>query len=75
MADDNGCDTMRLTDFLINRLRVEDRSSNFRDPLVAWACIRVDRLQQGYRCIDLLDANTRKPCPGQLFVKIEKTVR
>ncbi|KAK5654351.1 hypothetical protein OQA88_7260 [Cercophora sp. LCS_1] len=57
------------------RLRVEDRSSNFRDPLVAWACIRLDRLQQGYRCIDLFDANTRRRSPGQLLVKVEKVVR
>ncbi|KAK0717072.1 PLC-like phosphodiesterase [Lasiosphaeria miniovina] len=47
-------------------------TSNFREPLVAWACIRLDRLQQGYRCIDLVYPNTRRPSPGQLFVKIDK---
>lgn len=57
------------------RFRVEDRSSNFRDPLVAWACIRLDRLQQGYRCVDLLHPITRRHIPGQLFVKIEKVLR
>lgn len=50
-------------------------SSNIRDRPVAWACIRLDRLQPGYRCIDLMTPDTNKKCDGQLFVKIKKTVR
>ncbi|KAK3366988.1 PLC-like phosphodiesterase [Lasiosphaeria ovina] len=62
-----------VPDLSFVRFRVEDSTSNFREPLVAWACIRLDRLQQGYRCIDLVYPNTRRPSPGQLFVKIDKS--
>ena len=44
-----------------------------RDDLAAWACFRLDRLQDGYRMIHLFDANgvqTR----GVLFVKITKEI-
>lgn len=56
---------------------MEDRSSSrVRDaPLVAWACIRLDRLQPGFRCVDLFDATTRRKSHGQLFIKVEKTSR
>ncbi|KAK3693766.1 PLC-like phosphodiesterase [Podospora appendiculata] len=57
------------------RFKVEDSSNNFRDGAVAWACIRLDRLQQGYRCINLFYPHTRRPCPGQLFVRIDKRLR
>lgn len=36
--------------------------------------MRLDRLQPGYRLIDLLDAKG-KPSAGRLLVKIEKAVR
>lgn len=37
----------------------------------AWACIRLDRLQQGYRLIKLKD-HDGYPGDGMLLVKIEK---
>jgi len=55
------------------RLKVEDERYG-RDPLAAWACIRLDRVQQGYRFIKLLDARG-VATDGLLLVKIEKTVR
>jgi hypothetical protein len=57
------------------RFKVEDGSSNFGGELVAWACIRLDRLQRGYRCLDLHSPLTRSACEGKLFVKIEKIWR
>lgn len=55
------------------RLKIEDEGL-IKDELAAWACIRLDRLQQGYRFIDLKDASG-KPSPGKLLVRIEKQVR
>ncbi|KAJ9155386.1 Phosphoinositide phospholipase C [Pleurostoma richardsiae] len=55
------------------RFKIEDESK-FRDVLTAWACIRLDRLQPGYRFITLMDAKG-KPSEGKLLVKIEKTLR
>lgn len=43
------------------------------DKLAAWACIRLDRLQTGYRFIDLKDARGQ-PSVGKLLVKIDKIV-
>ncbi|KAL2161299.1 hypothetical protein VTH06DRAFT_8519 [Thermothelomyces fergusii] len=57
------------------KFKVSDSSSNFGSDLVAWACIRLDRLQQGYRCLDLYHPVTRRPCEGKLFVKIHKVLR
>ncbi|KAK3330945.1 PLC-like phosphodiesterase [Apodospora peruviana] len=59
------------------RFKVEDTSNtNFRDALSCWACIRLDRLQQGYRWVDLYHPITRRPThQGQLFVRIDKTIR
>ncbi|SPQ19604.1 a3b6c7d4-2dcf-4eb2-8a69-11b76417613d [Thermothielavioides terrestris] len=57
------------------KFKVEDTSSNRRGGLVAWACIRLDRLQLGYRCVDLMHPATRQPCNAQLFVKVEKILR
>ncbi|MCJ1360051.1 MAG: hypothetical protein MMC33_010054 [Icmadophila ericetorum] len=42
-----------------------------KDTLAAWACIRLDRLQVGYRFIHLLDANGLET-KGILFVNIQK---
>jgi phosphatidylinositol phospholipase C delta len=44
------------------------------DALAAWACIRLDRIQQGYRLVRLLDAKGQTT-DGLLLVKIEKKVR
>ncbi|ROW13652.1 hypothetical protein VPNG_04588 [Cytospora leucostoma] len=55
------------------RFKVEDEGL-VKDKLAAWACIRLDRLQRGYRFIDLRDAHGR-PSAGKLLVKIEKQVQ
>ncbi|KAH6630280.1 PLC-like phosphodiesterase [Chaetomium sp. MPI-SDFR-AT-0129] len=57
------------------RFKVEDCSSNFGGGVVAWACVRLDRLRKGYRCLDLFHPVTRRPCEGKLLVKIAKTLR
>lgn len=54
------------------RFRV-GHSGHFRDQGTAWACIRLDRLQEGYRLIDLKDHNGDLT-DGTLLVKIEKTI-
>lgn len=56
------------------RIKVEDDRTLARDDLVAWACIRLDRLKTGYRFIHLLDVEGA-PSEGVLFVKIDKQVR
>ncbi|CAK7267574.1 hypothetical protein SEPCBS57363_002660 [Sporothrix epigloea] len=50
---------------------VEDASSN---ALAGWACVRLDRLQVGYRFISLMDS-CGCPTEGKLLVKIEKHAR
>ncbi|KAH7628685.1 PLC-like phosphodiesterase [Sordaria sp. MPI-SDFR-AT-0083] len=65
------------------RFKVEEPSSSgFGNELLAWACIRLDRLQQGYRCLDLYHPLTRRPLrrhgghsSSQLFIKVEKNIR
>ncbi|KAK0121405.1 hypothetical protein ONS96_011576 [Cadophora gregata f. sp. sojae] len=52
------------------RFKIED-ARYAKDNLAAWACIRLDRLQQGYRFIYLLDAKGQAT-PGLLLVKVEK---
>lgn len=44
------------------------------DTLAAWACVRLDRLQNGYRFIKLLDSKG-KPTEGLLFVHVERVER
>lgn len=44
-----------------------------RDDLAAWACVRLDRLGQGYRFIHLLDA-TGAVTEGAVLVKVDKTL-
>ena len=58
---------------LSSRFKVED-AKYAKDSLAAWACIRLDRLQQGYRFIRLLDYKGLAS-EGLLLVKIEKTLR
>lgn len=60
---------------LRHRFKVQDCPNTSRDELIAWSCIRLDRLQSGYRWVDLLDPTTRAPFVGKLFVKIEKVLR
>lgn len=55
------------------RFKAEDAGYT-KDSLAAWACIRLDRLQQGYRFVRLLDAKGLAS-EGLLLVKIEKTLR
>ena len=75
---------MRADWKLQNRFRVEDENLRFYHDLpkqalgrtcnlAGWACIRLDRLQQGYRFINLLDAQSQQT-EGRLLVKITKTV-
>ena len=63
---------------MYNRFKIKDEStyllSRERDQVAAWACIRLDRLRQGYRLVDLTDCKGN-PSEGKLFVKIEKSVR
>ncbi|KAL2269535.1 hypothetical protein VTJ83DRAFT_1719 [Remersonia thermophila] len=57
------------------RFKVADSASSFGAEPVAWACIRLDRLRPGYRCVDLLDPLSRRPSGGKLLVKIDKTLK
>lgn len=43
------------------------------DDLAAWACVRLDRLGQGYRFIHLLDSKGRLT-EGTVLVKVERTL-
>ncbi|KAM0439787.1 hypothetical protein ACHAPT_000882 [Fusarium lateritium] len=56
------------------RFKIEDDSSKMgSSPLLAWACIRLDRLRPGYRLIRLMDSKCHAVPSGKLLVKIEKT--
>lgn len=61
-----------------NRFKVEDDASGIksfqRDIVTAWACIRLNRLQAGYRFIDLYDMQGNQT-EGKLFVLIQKRLR
>ena len=55
-------------------LRFTVRDNEFgRDELAAWACVRLDRLGDGYRSVHLTDAKG-VVTEGVIFVKIEKTI-
>lgn len=43
-----------------------------RDDLAAWACIRLDRLAEGYRFLHLIDLDG-KLTQGAILVRVEKT--
>lgn len=45
-----------------------------RDSLAAWACVRLDRLREGYRFVHLLDAKGMES-EGVVLVKISKRLR
>lgn len=56
----------------VNRLKIHDDEIG-KDDLAAWACIRLDRLQQGFRFVHLLDARGEQTT-GVLLVKITKSL-
>lgn len=43
-----------------------------RDDLAAWACIRLDRLQQGYRFVTLFDNQGSRKGGGHMLIKVTK---
>ncbi|KAG6010443.1 hypothetical protein E4U21_006442 [Claviceps maximensis] len=53
------------------RFRIGD-DSRISTSILAWACIRLDRLRQGYRFVRLMDMNGSPIDRGGLFVKVEK---
>ncbi|UKZ81136.1 hypothetical protein TrVFT333_008906 [Trichoderma virens FT-333] len=57
------------------RLKIEDNSHTVSSPCLAWACIRLDRLQRGYRFIRLYDMKGNEIVGGKLLVKVEKVLR
>ncbi|KAL7931057.1 putative phospholipase C [Trichoderma chlorosporum] len=57
------------------RLKIEDHSHTVSSPCLAWACIRLDRLQRGYRFIRLHDMKGTEIPGGKLLVKVEKVLR
>ncbi|PHH65213.1 hypothetical protein CDD81_3072 [Ophiocordyceps australis] len=59
--------------FSFVRVKIEDeqRSGLGSQQLLSWACIRLDRLRQGYRFIHLMDCQG-KVQGGKLLVKISK---
>ncbi|KAF9892837.1 hypothetical protein FE257_000426 [Aspergillus nanangensis] len=52
------------------RFKVKD-DEFARDSLAAWACIKLDRLQEGYRLIHLTDCSG-SDCAGALLVRVTK---
>ena len=52
------------------RFKVQDDEIG-KDDLAAWACIRLDRLQSGYRFVHLMDA-AGSASQGVLLVNIDK---
>jgi hypothetical protein len=56
----------------VSRIKISDDEFG-RDDLAAWACVRLDRLQQGYRFIHLLDAKGMESS-GVLLVRIVKSL-
>ncbi|KND89911.1 hypothetical protein TOPH_05472 [Tolypocladium ophioglossoides CBS 100239] len=59
------------------RFRIEDESRTgiVSSPLLAWACIRLDRLRLGYRFVRLMDVRSNPVPGGKLLVKVSKTMR
>lgn len=55
-------------------MKVEDEGI-VSSPMLAYACIRLDRLGQGYRFIKLRDLKGQEIEGAKLFVKIDKIVR
>ncbi|KAI9874385.1 MAG: hypothetical protein M1830_009802 [Pleopsidium flavum] len=61
---------MRFQTMLPLLIKIHDDEIG-KDDLAAWACIRLDRLQEGYRFVHLLDAKGEET-HGVLLVKIIK---
>lgn len=57
--------------FLLRRFKIHDDEIG-SDDLAAWACIRLDRLQTGYRLIHVFNA-LGIPSDGFLLVNIQKS--
>jgi hypothetical protein len=57
---------------MTRRFKIKDDEFG-RDSLAAWACIRLDRLQEGYRLIPLYDCSGAKS-GGVLLVRIIKRI-
>ncbi|KAG8740328.1 hypothetical protein FRC10_004470 [Ceratobasidium sp. 414] len=55
------------------RFLVKDKEVG-KDDLGAWACVRLDRLQEGYRFIRLFNIHGRLSDNGCLLVKIKKEI-
>ena len=56
----------------MTRVKIQDDRIG-TDDLAAWACIRLDRLQSGFRFVHLLDARGMEST-GALLVRITKSV-
>ncbi|KAK3692886.1 phospholipase C [Podospora appendiculata] len=54
------------------RFMVKDDQTLGKDTLVAWACVRVDRLREGYRIVHLLDARNGMETEAVLLVRVGK---
>lgn len=65
--------TMVVEHLSFVRFKIDD-AKYAKDELAAWACIRLDRLQPGYRFVQLFDAKGQATA-GLLFIKIEKKLR
>ncbi|KAF4595253.1 phospholipase C [Ophiocordyceps camponoti-floridani] len=61
--------------FIRLKVEAESRSGIVSPTLLAWACIRLDRLRQGYRIIHLMDADSKQVPGGKLLVRISKVLR
>lgn len=57
-----------------DRFIIED-TGLVSSPVLAWACIRLDRLQSGYRYVKLMDMKGCQIPGGKLFLRIEKILR
>lgn len=57
-----------------NRFKIMDDETISRDEMMAWACFKLSRLQQGIRLIHLYDPEGL-PTDGILLVRISKSVR
>lgn len=66
------CRYQQLTDGFRFRFKIQDDEFG-KDDLAAWACVRLDRLKEGYRFVHLLDA-TGVTSAGLLLVNIQKSL-
>ena len=61
-----------LTPVSSSRFKIHDDEIG-KDDLAAWACIRLDRLQEGYRFVHFMDAQGVES-QGVLLVRVEKSL-